>query len=371
MATKSKLRSILLFEDNSDIVAEFEKEILPFLGIQFELKVFPLSKAPEGTGPYEDRLVAALRTPKYANVALIVTDRDLSLSKWGGLSEAAVSRAAQLCGIPVACYRQATATVEDVISRTPGDGRISLPENRTEQARRAVVLAQGFVSLEKLIKSNVSSARRKAHSSDASDTPGMLLAKLLETPSIGTHFDTYACGAQGAVGEILAISGGDQQDTPHDHRSLISALGVWLADLVMEYPGVLVDEVAAASYLDIHPADFKKGAVQSLFANAIYSDLPFADSVRPLWWRHRLDEIITDSDAVSGLDACSKSGIKRVRFCPCAVDATLHAGYYCMATQVPISAKNSSGRISWFPPGADLARIRKDTYRKLSPWIGS
>jgi len=371
MATKYKIRSILLFEDNLSIVGEIERAIAPFLGAQFELQVFPLSDAPEGTGPYEDRLVAALRKPKYAHVALIVTDRDLSLSKWGGLSEAAVSRAAQLCGIPVACYRQATATVEDVISRTPGDGRISLPENRKEQVRRAVVLAKGFVSLEKLIKSKVSSGKKKANANDVADTPGMLLAKILETPSIGTHFDTYACGAQGAVGEILAISGSSQPDNAHDHRSLISALGVWLADLVMQYPGVLVDEVAAASYLDIHPSDFKKATVKALFAEALYSDLPFSDEARPLWWRHRLDDIISDCEAVSGLDACSKRGIKRIRFCPCAVDATLHAGYYCMATNVPISSKNSSGRISWFPPGADLARIRKDTYRKLSPWIGS
>lgn len=372
MATNRKVRSILLFEDNVEIVEEFKRKFASFLGGDLEFLSFPLQEPPKGTGPYEDRLVAALKTRQYANVALIVTDRDLSLSKWGGLSEAAVSRAAQLCGIPVACYRQSTQTVEDIIARTPGDGRISLSFDRTEQARKAVIYARGFIKLEAVIKTKVSSTkRRKDGVAEDVYTPGMLLGKILDVPSIGIHFDTYACGAQGAVAEILALSSGASTTPTADHRGLISALGIWLADLVMEYPGILLDEVAAASYLDIHPADFKKSNVRELFNAAVYRDLPFADDNRPLWWRHRLDDVIADLDAVNGLDACAKSGIKRIRFCPCTVDPTMHAGYYCMATRAPISSKNSSGRISWFPPGADLARIRKDVYRKLSPWIGS
>ena len=46
------------------------------------------------------------------------------------------------------------------------------------------------------------------------------------------------------------------------------------------------------------------------------------------------------------------------------------AGYYCMVTREPVSEKNSRGGISWFPSGADLARIRKDKFDELAPWVG-
>jgi hypothetical protein len=60
----------------------------------------------------------------------------------------------------------------------------------------------------------------------------------------------------------------------------------------------------------------------------------------------------------------------RVKECKCSVDNTSRAGYYCMITEKPVSDKNSKGNISWFPSGADLARIAKPEFDKLAPWIG-
>ena len=41
-----------------------------------------------------------------------------------------------------------------------------------------------------------------------------------------------------------------------------------------------------------------------------------------------------------------------------------------MVTKQPVSLENSRGNISWFPPGADLARIRTDVYNDVGPWLG-
>ena len=382
MATNAPKHSILLFEDDAKIAGELQREIARHLGADLELLVFPLDKKPQSeSGPYEDRLYDAAKASKYKNVVLIVTDRDLSTQAWGGLSEAAVTRTAQKLGLPVACYRQAKTQIEERLRRVPGDGQIELPSDYSERARKIALLARGFVQMDALIrppekgqKAGKTKARKRTSNIDDSTlgTPGNLLAGILGQSIAASHFDTYACGDQNAVAEILEMSRNDSAKINTDNqRRLIVALGVWLADLVMQYPGVLVNEVAAASYLNIHPIDFKKPAVREIFDAALYRDLPFADAEQPMWWRHILDDIVNEAGVSSGKVLCASRGIKRIRYCPCSVDATIAAGYYCMASGQPLSEENSSGRVSWFPAGADLARLTKATHRKLAPWIGS
>ncbi|MDB4979750.1 MAG: hypothetical protein JWM82_502, partial [Myxococcales bacterium] len=47
------------------------------------------------------------------------------------------------------------------------------------------------------------------------------------------------------------------------------------------------------------------------------------------------------------------------------------AGYYCMATEKPISAEESEAAVAWFPPGADLARINRRVFDEMRPWLAS
>jgi hypothetical protein len=378
MKNNADKKAILLFEDNADVLLKLVPKINKCLGSDLELKIFPLDKKPEvETGPFEDRLVTALGTAIYSNVVLIVTDRDLSTQQWGGLSEAAVSRAALELGLPVACYRQVKPVPEERLKRIPGNGRIELPADRDEMARKIVVLAEGFIELEGLVRARDSEKPKSAKkatgaSSLAHLSPGMLLAEVLKNPETASHFDTYACGDQGAIAEILTLSTSKKASfTKREERALIVALGIWLADLVMEYPGVLVNEIAAASYLDIDPDDFKKKSVRAQFAPAEYKALPFSDPAKPMWWRHTLDDLLNSGGHTSGLELVKAKGIRQIKYCACSVDPKLHAGYVCMATNAPLSAEKSSGRVSWFPPGADLARLTKTTYRKLAPWIGA
>lgn len=378
MKSDTGKKAILLFEDNPEILQILRAKIDRQLPDKFELTIFPLDQKPTiETGPFEDRLVRTLGGSAYKNVVLVVTDRDLSTQKWGGLSEAAVSRAAQELGLPVACYRQAKLVPEDRLLRMPGNGQIELPSDQNEMVRQIVILANGFVELEAILRNRVDRKAAKGGKTDINSfsnhqSPGLLLADVLKHRETASHFDTYACGDQGAIAEILSMSSSKKSSfKKSDQRALIVALGVWLVDLVMQYPGVLVNEVAAASYLDINQKHFKKEDVRAVFESAEYKDLPFADPERPMWWRHLLDNLVNDEGKTSGLELCVSKGIKRLQFCACSVDSKLHAGYYCMASGMPLSAEKSSGRVSWFPPGADLARLTKSTYRKLAPWIGS
>ncbi|WP_334009218.1 hypothetical protein [Burkholderia cepacia] len=376
---------VLLFEDDPMIVKDFVKRVKPKLGKACQLEVFPLDQAPENSrAPYEDRVEAWIRASGfYDRLVLLVTDRDLSANSkdWNGLSQTAVSGAAKVLGLPVAGYRRAKPNPVDEFKRIPGDGLIDLSPDITVRAAQVASLAKGFVDLQARIQKwhdgpdeatqGKGAKKRRPAGAATATSPGALLAGVLQQPAAAGHFDTFACGDQVAIGEILKFSQDSKaRMSVHVHRRLVAALGVWLTDLVMKYPGVLVNTVAAASYLDIHPDDFVRVDVQKLFKAALYTNLPFEDRDAPLWWRHLLDEILAEAQCSSGVEFCEKRGLKKVRYCPCSVDSKLHAGYYCMATHQPISAEKSSGRVRWFPPGADLARLQASTYRKLAPWIG-
>jgi len=384
MSTSGSKRTIVLFEDRAERIRELSDAIKPLLGSKFTLKVFPLDQEPAiKTGPYEDRLFKALSDESYGDVVLLVTDRDLSTQKWGGLSEAAVTRAAEKLGLPVACYRQARQNPEERLKRIPGNGQLELPYSAEARAKRIITISKGFVEMEKLLqplpapeaKTTTKGGKKSKEPSvgDGAGTPGSLIARILGQPDVGPHFDLFACGDQRAIMEVMKASKGNPTKlTPTQGKRLVVALGVWLADLVMEYPGLLLNEVAAASYLDVHPEDFAKPKVKGIFASASYSpSLPFADEEEPMWWRHRLDDLVNEGQAVSGLDLCKSKGLRKLRFCPCSVKPTLHAGFYCMASRQPLSEEQSSGRVSWFPIGADLARLTARTHRALAPWIGS
>lgn len=376
---------VLLFEDDPNIVKAFTKLVMPKLGKDIGFVVFPLNEPPiSGNKPYEDRVVEWIRASGfYDRLALVVTDRDLSANSddWSGLSQTAVSGAAKLLGLPVAGYRRNKPNAIDEFKRIPGDGLIDLAPEVGKRADQVAILAKGFIELQARMQRHEGAdvggpgadgaKKRRPAGAALAASPGVLLAGVLHQPAAAAHFDTFACGDQVAIGEILAFSQDRKAKmSAQVQRRLVSALGVWLTDLVMKYPGVLVNEVAAASYLDIAPDDFKRADVQKLFKGALYTNLPFEDKATPLWWRHLLDDIVSEGGASSGLDLCGKKGLKKVTYCPCSVDPKLHAGYYCMATFEPISAEKSSGRLRWFPPGADLARLKASIYRKLSPWIG-
>ena len=285
-------------------------------------------------------------------------------------------------GVPVATYRQAAAAVEDDLRRIPGNGHIELPTGsdanaHASRAGQVAMLARGFVDLDKRLASLESKRAKpgtKKNDSIANvASPGVLLAQVLEHPEVAAHLDTFACGDQGAIAEILRASKHETHSplSTQNRKRLIAAVGIWLADLVMAYPGVLLTATAAASYLDISEAGFAKRSVRNLFSSAQYEGLPFADSSRPLWWRHLLDAVVDEADCSTGLEVAVANKIKGLSYCPCYINPMLHAGFLCMATDRPISVENSSGQVRWFPPGADLARLTKTTYRQLAPWIGT
>jgi hypothetical protein len=194
------------------------------------------------------------------------------------------------------------------------------------------------------------------------------MAHILGQMELVDKIASYGSGDQKMVAEILPFVG--KTKVSEFKRRLPCLFGYWLYDSILRFPGLLVNSTAAASYLDIDVANFQKDEqVRGLFKSALYRG-PFAREEDPFWWRGMLDDLLLQGGCTNGRSYVKAKLNRNVESCHCSVDKKLKAGYYCVASKQPVSLDNSRGNISWFPPGADLARIRNDIFDEMGPWLG-
>jgi hypothetical protein len=365
-------RTLVIFEDISirrnQMKKSFEKIFPDSIKVFFFepelLKTNSKQSKPRPKNTYEDQIIDYLLDAKINidDIALMVTDRDLSTyDEWGGLSEAVISNIGNILGIPVCLYAREDNKSKVNISKITNwsDYKIILDIGKelNSFAQECLVIFDGFESIRKKY-----SGLLKKKSQPKS--PAEILAKILSKIEYQDRIALYGAGDQHVIEDIFPYR--DKLDVIE--KRMPRLLGYWLWDSILRYPGIFVYGDAAASYLNIHPEDFKKRSIKNLFKNALYNG-PFS-TIQEYWWRGELDNIIYQVDCTNGNDFATKKLGKNIRECKCSVDSTINAGYYCMLTQKPISDINSKSNISWFPTGADLARISKPQYEMLAPWIG-
>lgn len=352
---------VVVFEDDKEQSERIVREMGRLLGGKFNVVAF-LPKSKEVLGPFEDRLTQELKERRYDEAVLFVSDRDLSKIKaYTGLSEAAVSRTAERFGVPIALYAQGNSF--DILSKAsfPGDGKIMLRDRQLfDQAREAARLAKGFRTLSRAVY-RVQAGQRGYVS------PGTIAASIMLRPAYSDLVVQFALGNQQALSEILRVAVPRRKASIAKHG--VRLIGTWIYDSIMRFPGLLLDSIAAGSYLDIRPdilTDTTK--VRDVFSTARYKG-PFAERCDPYWWRPDLDDLLLKSGVKSGNDLVRQKLGKRVAHCMCSVNRKLRAGFYCVLTNEPISKAESEGGLSWFPPGADLARINRHKLEELRPWL--
>lgn len=358
---------IILFEDTAEsqatILAALKKylegngEAIPFDHTLFE------ETAADQKGMYEDRLIKILRKEPYDKATLILADRDLSKTVQGnftGLSVSAVAAAAKQLFLPLCSYARGVASDDYDWRGRWEEGHIVLPlsEGEDELGRRAGLAARGFAQ--------IGAELPKHLGVQGTNSPAKLLAALLGRQEHADKIALYAVGDQNRLPQIPKA--GKQAADLIQRLTLL--LGYWLWDSLLRYPGVFVNEIAAASYLNLFTDDFKDRHVQELFQEALYTG-PFADANRPHWWRGTLDDILAKNDCNDGLQLAQKKGFGGVRPSQCCVDNTKRAGYYCIISRLPVSLENSQGGLSWFPRGADLTRISNPKFEEYGPWLGA
>jgi hypothetical protein len=359
MAAKLK---IVLFEDT----AETRSDLTDALRDHFrgEVEVWPPTQSRETAASgeermYEDRITDFLQRPPYAGATLLLADRNLAKSpNFIGLSVAAVAGAAGRLAIPICSYARQPATDEYEWRGRWQEGHIVLNyESDEEMARKGVLAAKGFDTL--------MSSLPKALRDKTNDSPAKVLAAVLGKPEYADKIALYGVGDQ-----LSAIPPKPKEGKRQRVKRMGCFLGYWLWDSLLRYPGLLVNETAAASHLNIALKDFGKPAIRAVFKKALYRG-PFADPRHPQWWRGILDDIVSSKGFDDGLALARQAVGGKIDFCRCSVDSSKPAGYYCIISKKPVNLENSKGGLSWFPRGADLTRISNKKFEEFGPWLGA
>lgn len=360
MATNIK---VVLFEDVKEVQAQILQALEKYLKPEGEVIPFDGSLFRESDADkklmYEDRLQNILTKEPYDSATLLVVDRDLSKSQesdFRGLSVGAVLAASKRLAIPVCSYAREPEPDDYEWRRRWEEGHIilSLSDGQDEMARRAALAARGFAEI-----------AAKLPEVMAKGPPAKILATLLGKPEYSDKIALYS------VGDKYRLTGmprGSRDAEGFIERAALF-LGYWLWDTLLPYPGLLVNEVAAASYLNISEADFRRPEVRAIFDGALYSG-PFSDSKMPQWWRGMLDDIVSGQNCDDGLALVQEKLGQKFDPCRCYLDSSKSAGYYCIIAEKAVSLENSKGSLSWLPRGADLTRISNPKFEEYEPWFG-
>lgn len=355
---------VILFEDKRERGTEIRDAIKAKLPRGSQCKLFA-PRMSESTAPYDDRLRKDLEANTHRGATLFVTDRDLSeTDKYRGLSEAIVSKVASELGVLTCKY--ARGETDDVFERQRigGDAQIILDSAKTEDlSTKVAVLAKGIQEItQKLDKLSKNPKRHRPSS------PAAVMAYIMGRPKLSDQISLYGYGDQKMASEILPVT--KKRKRPRLEDRLPALFGYWLYESILRFPGLLTNMIAAASYLNIAVKTFSKDkTVQKLFNSAMYQG-PFSDPADPHWWRSNLDDLIQNAGCKDGNEFAKKKLKRSIPPCHCSVDNKTRAGWYCMVTKKPVSNKNSHGNISWFPQGADLARVSNKVYDDIGPWLG-
>jgi hypothetical protein len=350
---------IVLFEDTEETASRLIAALDNLLGESGKVVRFEGADHHTDT-TYELRLFEALRREPYADPALIVADRDLSKTKeYRGLSESIVRRVADRLAIPQCCYSRGSESAPmNVAEEREGFIAVAFANDENECAWNVIDIANGFSELRSKL----------APIADpwGQQTAGETLAEVLGKPEYSDKIALYASGDRNRLGQVISMA----HQSPQERLSRLTCLlGYFLWDSVLEYPGVVVNLIAAASYLNIQTDQFRGNEkLRAVFQDARYEG-PFSKAKGPLWWRGVLDDIVARSEYSDGRELASQALGTDVARSECSEDPSIPAGYYCMLSKQPVSLKNSYPGLAWFPRGGDLARVSKKSFDELGPWL--
>jgi hypothetical protein len=355
---------VLVFDDNDDERKEVVEGLQKELGDTAEVVPFiPGLSLPDDTS--FDRYITSWLSNELRgkDIGLVVCDKELGrYDHMKGLSATPVAAVALQEGLPFCQYSRQAKEGSREFERFQRLRQWSAAEitlegiEPIEWVRQAASLLHGF----ELVRSEY------VRLGSRPGTPASALAAVLGKPETESRIALYGSGEQGFLKEILAAYDPEHPNMEAMLKRMPRILGNWLFLSILRFPGILLNSIATASYLNIDPTTFQRENIRQEFAHALYTG-PFHE-LGPWWWRAAIDAHLGDAGFGDGREFLDKAGVS---VAPC-VDPQSHelAGYYCMLTRSPVSANNSCGGITWFPAGADLARIRKDKFEQITALVG-
>lgn len=355
--------NILVFEDKEPNFEELAAPLEDRLGEEYDLNLFDGSESAREDETDSEFVMRLFKEQDYP--LLVILDAELNQYPSSTVRKADVKDACAELGIPLCVYHRDEGQYSNPENVKESEDQIIRLDPKTGHASMADAcagIAKGFQSIREELRSRMGDASPEA----MLEPPSEFMKKLDDVPvNSKADLDKYSWGQSES---IRLISDGDGK--PDMLRRKSTTLGYWIYNQLLEYPGVLVNEVALASYLGVDHDDFQNEAVQELFGEALY-DGPFSE-VDNWWWTAEIDGILAantnpeDGSIISGQELISRNGFE-IGTATC-LEEHEGAGYYCVLSERPVCEDHSVSPEAWIPAGASLTRLSEKEYMKLSGW---
>lgn len=362
------IRRILIFEDVESNLEHLKSPLVERLdSARYEIDDFLGDESgPEGLGDTE--YVKQLLLGEDGNYPLLVVlDAELNEYDASTVRRANVREACSELGIPICVYHRDEGEYSDPESVKESDDQILRLAPRegghARMAAKCAAIVKGFDE----IQCHLAKRMADATPEELLEPPSEFIKELADVPiSAKPDVDKYSWGQS----ESLAVLKEDEGKEDAIRRKA-TILGYWMVNQLLRYPGVLVNTVAAASYLGIEVEAFREDEeVRTKFDEAQYEG-PFSE-LQDYWWTAELDNILAenttvdDDGTVSTMEFLSREGIE-VSKVKC-VEGHDGAGYYCILEDAPVCDRHSVSPEAWIPAGASLSRLREEAWMKLKGW---
>jgi hypothetical protein len=256
------------------------------------------------------------------------------------------------------------------LPKEPDQYELRADSNAEKSAPYMLNLFDGFASLRKSITDGWGTLGQK-------QSPAAILAEVLGRPLEESRFALYGVKI-GATNLLETLK--DTQDREHEkQRFMTYLLGHLLSNVILRFPGPIVDCRALAAFLGVNVSEMDKLA--ETFKEAKYEG-PFG-SGDPYYWLSDVEDVLegfADLGEVEGSPTIgrlnrmtleTKFGRLERHDCPTRCHGE-EGGFICAFTKRTVCLRNDCSVASntWIPQGARLCRIEKDYYNEWAPMLG-
>jgi hypothetical protein len=299
------------------------------------------------------------------DTALVVTDYDLTLAVAGFFGTSVVAWCQRLA-LPVADYSRGN---QDLLPAVPDLFEFRLPKSVDEAAGKIVAVAEGFDALRKRLEASPELL--------GAPSPAAMLARMLDRPSEASSLSLYEL----QLGAHKGLLEGWMANAQATSRVTLATymLGHLLFNLVLRYPGPILDLRSVAAYFAIDLAEGHQ--LTELLKDAAYAG-PF-HTMDAYFWRDGIDDLVADWAEDSDVEPGEDLAIYRRDLAQEKLKVSLpthdcercqgsRGGYICPFTDRVVCEREdcSVGTTSWLPHGAEIARVEKDYYDETAPMLG-
>ncbi|MDQ8048085.1 hypothetical protein [Luteibacter sp.] len=295
------------------------------------------------------------------NVDLVLLDTDLS-RETRFQTQTVYRQAFRQIGVPVCRYRkkarESNAHNLELVYRLATDGStaVYIPYDAVTGDGPEECLVSWLQSVNSGFKRLRHELEQHPDYLDSSLGPAGTLARLLGRPPL--HPDLL-----GYTGPNVFFFGPNAMKTAQNTANYAVALGYWLVNYILAFPGPILHRDATAAFLNITVEMMDREDIRRLISAAEYKG-PFAALNGGHYWAEDLAELVDGWDG----DIANVAEIRGAHLDRVSQERHGRA-FYCMVSRQPISEADAADSPDWIPPGAGMARINREDLEQLGPML--